>query len=149
MDNITQTLNSAANLCIEQGARLTTKRKLVLAELLRSPIALSAYEIMERVNQLAAIRMPAMSVYRILTFLEEKELAHKLNTENKYVACTHILCDHAHKAPQFLICERCLSVKEESIDQETFNRLANNLKVNGFQLKQKQLEMKGLCNHCL
>ena len=56
-----------------------------------------------------------MSVYRILDFLIHEELVHKLETASLYIACAHIACDHQHETPQFLICDRCFTVKEIGI----------------------------------
>ena len=91
--------------CAQNGIRLTSRRRQVLNELLASKKALSAYELVETCNNQNEKNISAMSIYRILQFLEEQHLAHKLNLANKYVACSHIMCDHEHDNSQFLICE--------------------------------------------
>jgi Fur family zinc uptake transcriptional regulator len=92
--------------------------------------------------------MPAMSVYRILEFLEDQHLVHKLNLANKYVACMHISCDHAHAVPQFLICRNCSKVKEISINQTTISALSETVKSAGYNLFSPQVELNCLCESC-
>ena len=90
-----------------------------------------------------------MSVYRILAFLEGEQLVHKLNLANKYVACAHVSCDHAHATPQFLICASCSKVKEIDIDTALIADLTSAASNVGYKLITSQLEMNGLCDDCL
>lgn len=90
-----------------------------------------------------------MSIYRILGFLETEKLVHKLNLANKYVACAHISCDHAHGVPQFLICRNCSKVKEISIKSSTIKDLQATAHDVGFKLISPQLEMNCLCDDCI
>ena len=138
----------AEQYCKNHGARLTPKRKQVLSSLIQSEKALSAYDLISLFEQDCGEKIPAMSVYRILDFLENEHLVHKLNLANKYVACSHITCDHEHGVPQFLICNACNQVKEITIDKSTINELKNNVENAGFQLVSPQLEMNCICNTC-
>jgi Fur family zinc uptake transcriptional regulator len=140
---------NASKICKENGVKLTTKRQYVLAELVQSATALSAYEIMERIRFNAKADMPAMSVYRILDFLMEYGFVHRLSTANKYVACLYFTCVHSHGTPQFLICENCNLVKELPIDDETISALNRNCSAAGFSLNNQQIEMHGLCKNCI
>jgi len=93
--------------------------------------------------------MPAMSVYRILSFLEGQSLAHKLSTANKYVACSHITCTHKHYSrPQFLICNDCTKVQEVDISSEALVAMEQAAHTAGFHLESRQLELSGTCNDC-
>ena len=107
-------MGKAEDLCAQSGTRFTDKRKRILELLLQSQAPLSAYEVADAYNRSSETSMPTMSVYRILDFLESELLVHKLSSTNKYVACSHIACDHAHEVPQFLICGKCQSVKERN-----------------------------------
>lgn len=148
MNNIDAIIQHAEQQCKAHGARLTTKRKRVLAGLIQSNKALSAYELADICKEHYGESIPAMSVYRILEFLEDEHLVHKLNLANKYVACSHITCDHAHGVPQFLICGNCSKVKEISIRQSTITELQEAVRNEGYQLMSPQLEMNCLCNNC-
>jgi Fur family zinc uptake transcriptional regulator len=89
-----------------------------------------------------------MSVYRILEFLEENNLIHRLNTTNKYIACSHIICEHSHQAPQFLICKSCSKVEEVSIPKTVVASVGKAAGEAGFRLASKQLEIECYCSDC-
>jgi len=149
MSKIQTIIKHAEQQCKENGARLTNKRKHILSGLLQSNKALSAYELVDYCKAKFNETIPAMSVYRILEFLEDEHLIHKLKLANKYVACAHITCDHDHGVPQFLICNQCQRVKEISINKSTIKTLQRNVEDAGFHLLSPQLEMNCLCNSCI
>jgi Fur family zinc uptake transcriptional regulator len=147
MDKLDAIISQAELQCKVHGTRLTDKRKQVLTGLLKSGKALSAYELVDLCKKEFGETIPAMTVYRILDFLEEENLAHKLKIANKYVACSHIPCDHTHQ-PQFLICTQCLKVEEISIDYNIIQALEKNVKQAGFQVVNSKLEMDCVCDEC-
>ena len=149
MNRVDRIVEHAEQHCKSHGGRLTVKRKQVLAGLIQSEKALSAYELIDVCKQQSGESMPAMSVYRILEFLEDEHLVHKLSLANKYVACAHISCSHAHAVPQFLICKRCSKVKEIDIKPATINELRASVNEAGFELINTQLEMNCLCEGCV
>ncbi len=148
MANLQHVLKAADEQCRANGSRLTEKRKQVLSGLLQSDRALSAYELVDYCNETYDEKFAAMSVYRILEFLEQQQLVHKLNLAKRYVACRHITCDHEHKVPQFLICTDCQSVKEFSISRSTMNSLKRQVTAACFHLVSEQLEFNCLCDSC-
>ena len=141
-------IDKAQDICARSGGRLTEKRKRVLELLLVSNRPLSAYEITDAYNRGAEKPMPAMSVYRILDFLETQDLVHKLSSTNKYVACSHISCGHGHQISQFLICGKCQSAKEIAISERIIDELGKLLSKAGYALTNPQLELQCLCNDC-
>ncbi|MEE4246000.1 MAG: transcriptional repressor [Kangiellaceae bacterium] len=143
-----QILDRAEQRCKDNNARLTTKRKQVLQGLLVSGKALSAYELADICKERFDANMPVMSVYRILEFLEQENLVHKLRLANKYIACSHIACDHQHGVPQFLICNECQNVKEITIEQDTINAIESSVVNANYQLVNPQLEINCICNQC-
>ncbi|WP_163132398.1 Fur family transcriptional regulator [Agarivorans sp. Alg241-V36] len=149
MMQIDSVIQHAEQHCKQRGVRLTTKRKQVLSALVQSNKALSAYELIEHCKELFDQSIPAMSVYRILEFLETEHLVHKLSLANKYVACAHICCSHGHGVPQFLICGKCNKVKEITIAASTIDELKQNAQQAGFTLVSQQLEMNCVCDDCL
>jgi Fur family zinc uptake transcriptional regulator len=140
--------NMADEASAKAGIKLTPKRKNVLMLLLASDTPLSAYELADQCKAEFGYAMPAMSVYRMLDFLTENNLAHKLVSENKFVSCAHSRCAHKHEVPQFLICENCHQVKEVGIKREVFEALEVSVHQAGFQLHQSQIELKCLCDAC-
>lgn len=149
MKNIDSIIQHAEQHCAEHGSRLTEKRKHVLAGLVQSDKALSAYELMAVCKEKYNEDIAAMSIYRILEFLESERLVHKLNLANKYVACAHISCDHAHETSQFLICGSCNKVSEININKTAFSELSKTVKDAGFNLVSPQLELNCLCDDCV
>lgn len=149
MGNIQVIINHAENNCKTHGARLTRKRKHVLSGLLQSGKAMSAYELADYCKDEFGEALPPMSVYRILGFLEEEHLIHKLKLVNKYVACSHITCDHEHGVPQFLICENCQRVKEIAVDKSVIDTLDRHIQDAEFHLLSPQLELSCLCQQCM
>ena len=145
---IDRIINHAEQHCKAHGSRLTLKRKQILSGLIRSEKALSAYDLIELYRQEVGRSIPAMSMYRILQFLEDEYLIHKLSLANKYVACAHISCDHSHSVPQFLICGECNKVEEISISKPTIDALQQTVESRGFRLISPQLEMNCVCNEC-
>ncbi|PWQ93194.1 Fur family transcriptional regulator [Leucothrix arctica] len=141
-------INHAEQHCKTHGVRLTDKRKQLLSVLIGSEKALSAYELIDLCKAEFGKAIPAMSVYRMLQFLEDERLVHKLNLANKYVACAHISCDHAHSVSQFLICGECSKVDEISVPKQVFAELEKNVEEAGFHLITPQLEINCICNDC-
>ena len=141
-------LKHAERHCQEVGARLTDKRKRILSALLKSKRAMSAYELAEYCRGEFDEAFPVMSIYRILEFLESENLVHKLQLANKYIACAHISCDHAHEVPQFLICSECGQVKEIGLKNSVIDSLKASVQNAGFVLLKTQLELQCLCQDC-
>lgn len=141
-------VGKAEDICLSSGARLTEKRKRILELLLRAKTPLSAYEVTDAYNSTSDTNMPTMSVYRILNFLETELLVHKLTSANKYVACSHIACEHAHEIPQFLICNKCQNVKEISVSKSIIEKLNEQVVNAGYKLLNSQLELQCLCERC-
>ena len=130
------------------NSKLTVKRSQVLEGLVQSQKALSAYELADFCREQLGYELLPMSVYRILDFLEDKELVHRLNTSNKYIACSHIGCEHGHEPPQFLICKTCFKVEEVSIPEKVIKTVARSTEDAGFRLANKQLEIECYCLDC-
>lgn len=138
----------AENASTKVGVKLTPKRKNVFSLLLASQTPLSAYELADQFKEQFGQAIPAMSIYRMLDFLTENNLAHKLTSENKFISCSHSTCSHEHEIPQFLICKNCHQVKEIGIRKEVFTALRESVEQAGYAMLQSQLELKCLCENC-
>lgn len=148
-EHLDKAMQHAETSCKASGARLTDKRKSVLKGLLMSGKALSAYELIDVCKQEFEQTLPAMSMYRILDFLQGEHLVHKLHLTNKYVACAHISGEDDHDGlMQFLICRQCQTVKEVVIDAATMNQLKHNVDQAGFTFSSPQLEIDCVCKQC-
>ena len=146
--DIASSLSHAEGLCADRGVKFTEKRKQVLTGLLESKKALSAYELTDYVRDRFSSQLPAMSVYRILDFLEGVDLVHRLDSAQKYVACSHIACNHEHELSQFLICRSCYLVEEISLGKGLMSSLKRSAEKAGFRLTNQELEFDSLCGNC-
>lgn len=146
--SIEKALTRATEICTASGGNLTEKRRHVLAILLSDGFPRSAYEIADAYAQQWGQSMPANSVYRILDFLASENLVHKLSSSNKYIACSHITCEHSHQVPQFLICRECHRVREVGIDKKIVEALRASCQQAGFSLVSPQLELQCVCDEC-
>lgn len=153
---VAETMAAVEERMAADGKRLTPKRRVVLESLLSCQKALSAYELVDYCKQTYGLTLPAVSMYRILDFLEQQGLAHKLNLAHKYIACVHI--EHcsapsapcgSHGVPQFLVCTRCSKVKEVAMAPKLFDGLQSAVQDAGFALASPQLELSGVCTSCL
>ena len=148
ISSLSAALERAEKRCNEHGSKLTEKRRQVLSGLLDSEKALSAYELTDFCRTELGYNLLPMSVYRILDFLESRKLVHRLNLTNKYVACSHIACDHQHALAQFLICKSCHRVEELSLPASVLSSIEGGAKKVGYQLVNNQLEVECVCNDC-
>ena len=130
------------------GTKLTAKRSQVLEGLLVSKKAVSAYELTDVCRDTLGYELLPMSVYRILEFLENNQLAHRLKTSNKYIACAHISCDHQHQPPQFLICKSCHKVEEVEVPTSIMESVVKSTRSAGFTLASDHLEIECFCTDC-
>ena len=80
MVDIESVLSHAEEHCRDHGIRLTPKRKQVLFGLVKAQKALSAYDVIDEVKREFNSVLQPMSVYRILEFLTDNQLIHKLST---------------------------------------------------------------------
>jgi len=136
--------------CNRSSLRLTDERCNVLKILLQVTEPLSAaYDIADHYKTEYGESLSAMSAYRMLDFLLQAGLVHKLETTNQYLACLHIVCEHEHQVPQFLICDQCHSVIEVGLRKQLINELKTSIASTGFVLSNQQLELHGLCEVCL
>ena len=149
MKDVEYVIGQVESQLTNSGARLTAKRKLVLSCLLESQKAMSAYEVVAYAKDEFDEVLPVMSVYRILDVLQEHDVVHKLQLANKYVACSHICCDHSHQVPQFLVCSRCAKVREIGLQPSLMADLKQGGVDAGFHLQSPQIELNCLCDECV
>jgi Fur family zinc uptake transcriptional regulator len=115
----------------------------VLHLLLTNHRAFSAYDIAETLSKMGK-RIQPIQIYRSLEKLMALGVVHRLSTKNGFVACYE---DGKCSAGQFLICNKCNSVKE--IDSRVLDReIQNSARENNFSIVSKNVEVQGLCREC-
>ncbi|MDN2483325.1 Fur family transcriptional regulator [Vibrio agarivorans] len=148
MNKISTVIEHVEKRCKARGKTLTPQRQLILKALVHADRALSAYDLVDYSQHHFSQSIQPMSVYRVLDFLESEHFAHKLKASNKYIACSHILCDHAHGIPQILICSKCNKISEQTVDPELLESIQTHAKQQGFIISSPQLELNGICRDC-
>lgn len=146
--NTQHILQRAEQRCIQSGVRFTEKRRRILSILVESHIPLSAYDVADLYHKIHSEKIPPMSVYRMLDFLVEETLAHKLSSANKYVACSHIGSQHHHTVSQFLICKQCNKAEEIDVPQSFMEQLMALSQNAGYRLVKDQFELECVCSNC-
>ncbi|MDE2579041.1 MAG: transcriptional repressor [Hyphomicrobiales bacterium] len=125
--------------------RLTAGRRAALAILEREARALGAYELIDLMAAQDGRRPAPTQVYRALDYLVENGYAHRLASQNAYLACKYA---HGEAEPvAFLICEACGAVVEAtsgalSAEIAAVGALA------GFHARAQIIEIAGLCAAC-
>jgi len=145
----TQAIIEKASLqCQLRGERLTPKRSRILQLLLASVGPKSAYDLIADHDRKYGESPAAMSVYRMLNFLVDAGLAHRLATTNQFMACAHIACDHVHRVPQLLICDQCHHAEEIGLRSDLMDQLQHSADASGFRIGSSPLEIHGICQRC-
>ena len=92
MADAESSLHRARRIIESREQRTTDKRCKLLAVMLAEQKPLSAYELTDKYNREYGEHIIATSVYRILDWLVNASVAHRLNALNKYVACQQEVC---------------------------------------------------------
>ena len=128
-----------------QGARpsLTKNQRLVYDALVKANGAIGAYDLLADLD-VAGVSAPPI-VYRALSQLIEKGLAHKIESKRAYVA-------REPKAQQsrvsaMAVCNNCGSVHEIPADAMFFD-LIKQIQGTGFHAEASTIELQGLCANC-
>lgn len=144
-----ETIIQAARVaCKNTNKDLTKNRQRVLEVLLQAKEPVSAYELRDLCNLSVELPIRAMSVYRVLDFLESMKLVHKLNFASKYIACKSLTGVCEHQSSIFLTCKSCQKIEEIDATYNTFQPLHNEIEASGFSIKSSQLEVITLCGTC-
>ncbi|MFD1333603.1 Fur family transcriptional regulator [Methylopila musalis] len=137
----------AERLCAARGARLTDMRRRVLEALAADHVPAGAYDVIERVAREGERRPAPITVYRALDFLLAHGLAHRIESRNAFVACSHEHGPGDGGPVAFLICESCGAVGEASSSAfaAALDALAGEA---GFRARSQVVEISGECSHC-
>jgi Fur family zinc uptake transcriptional regulator len=123
--------------------RPSTEQDRLISDALRGagrPV--SAYEIIDSLRDRATLA--PQTVYRSLDRLIASGAAHRLESLNAFVACSHAV----HKGSAvFAICDRCGGV-DEFDEPKALKALADWASAAQFALRQITLELRGTCARC-
>ena len=125
--------------------KLTPSRQALLDILCDEGRPLGAYDLIDRMAERTGKRPAPISIYRVLDYLVENGLAHRLSSRNAFLACAH---HHGDGEPlAFLICDQCGGVSEQtSLDLgKALDTLAGNV---SFKRRTQVIELTGTCAAC-
>ncbi|WP_374545449.1 Fur family transcriptional regulator [Rhodoblastus sp.] len=127
-------------------ARLNEMQSRIRDLLAEASKPLSAYDVIDALRDHGRVAPP--TVYRALQKLIDEGLAHRLETQNAYVACRDHgpSCGHRHKAG-FMICRACGKTQEFG-DEEIERLLSRTAAQGGFTAERVAIEIQGLCAAC-
>lgn len=130
------------------GLRFTDQRRKVLAALAESHVPASAYDVIDRLA-VAGPRPAPISVYRALDFLVEHGFAHRIESRNAYIACSHSTAAHGHPGAVtvFLLCDAC-GAAAEAASAELAGALDAVTRAAAFTPRSPVIEIRGLCARC-
>lgn len=137
---IDKALELAEQICAQSGARFTDQRRRVFEIIWQSPIALTAAEIMEKMDN----KQPPIT-YRALEFLKTQKLVHHITSLNAYVGCSHSEAED-HLA-QMLVCTECKKVTEVPASK-AMKALHEEAQKQNFRTEQTHIETLGICDEC-
>lgn len=126
------------------STHLTRNQGLVLKALEKSKSPAGAYELLGQLRE-DGLRAPPQ-IYRALDSLVEMGLAHRLDSLNAYVACSHPDCV-PHETVAFAICNSCGEV-DEITDEKLSRQIRTLARENGLGLTKSTVELRGLCTGC-
>lgn len=139
----TQVLDQAERHCRARGEQFTPLRRRIFLELANAGGPLGAYDLVERLGR--ERRIAPISVYRVLDFLIEVGLIHKIATRNAYLPCHH--AHDPHETTVFLVCTHCGGVAEVA-SPEVARGLDETAAASGFKPGPRAVEVEGECARC-
>ena len=129
----------------DRGERWTVPRKTVFDALVRLNKPITAYQLLELINDKAITSMKPPTVYRALTFLQEMGLAQRIEGLNAYqLSRDQKHHDHQHV---FLICDSCGDT-DEYCNTSLLQNLIHSAQKNGFKTNRPVIELHGSCKSC-
>jgi Fur family transcriptional regulator, zinc uptake regulator len=136
-------IEAAEAACQRVGETLTPLRRRVFELLLDREGPAKAYDLLDEIKPEHGAAKPP-TVYRALDFLVRLGLAHRIESQNAFVACDVGACA---RSTIFLICEQCgASVEVDS--GHALDDVSEAAERAGFALKRTVLEAMGLCAAC-
>ena len=137
-------ISKVRELCEIRKLNLTASRSAIMSALIKSNGPKTAYQILESMHKKVPSTKPA-TIYRALDFLCANGFAHRIESDNTYVACEGN--ESAHVA-QFLICLKCKQAIEFHSHQATAE-ITKRANKEGFKITEEVLEAKGFCQNCI
>lgn len=129
--------------CAQRGEKFTPTRRAVFELLADQDQALTAYQLLERLQEDMPHAKPP-TIYRALEFLQRMGMVHRIDSKNAFVLCDDF--PHHHESA-FLVCQECGNVSEVTMDNVVEQIMASS-QAQGFSPHHATVEIRGLCKLC-
>lgn len=136
-------IKQAREICIKNNLRLTPLREKILEIIFQNHKAIKAYDVLKELEKHNISDKPP-TIYRALDFFITNKIIHKIHCINSYLVCSH---PGMHNDCSLFICEKCNSV-EENCDNNISKLIVEDAKNNNFTIKNKNIEILGICQNC-
>ena len=123
---------------------LTPLRSEIIAIFTEHNKPLKAYKVLDILSGKGREIKP-ISVYRILNFLVDNNILHKIESQKVFMLCQQDSCTSNHNV--FLTCKKCSNITESS-DRDIIAPLLDFCKKNNFYMSDEKIELSGLCQKC-
>jgi Fur family zinc uptake transcriptional regulator len=125
---------------------LTPLRQDILSILAAHDGPMGAYDILNKLRKKRPNAEPP-TVYRVLDFLIETKLIHRVEAQNTYIFCSHISDNNTLHKAILLICKICHKTSELE-DKSIFDAMTTFARKNKLEIDDALIEMKGVCKNC-
>ena len=134
---------AAEAICNSHGVRLTKLRRAILEVLLEANAPVKAYDMIEKMRSKGERLTPA-TVYRVLDFLLQYGLIHRINALNAFIPCTG---SHDEHSMLLFVCSQCQQATEMD-DPVLYQAMRDRLGELGMGMGDNCIEIQGTCHNC-
>jgi Fur family zinc uptake transcriptional regulator len=139
--------NTLVALCKSHNVKLTDLRKDIFSILYNKNKPLGAYDVLKELKKKRPNAEPP-TVYRVLDFLVESKLIHRIDSKNTYVCCSHLESNVEQHHTVLLSCKSC-NDSFELTDENIAQSIQMFAKKNKLQIDNMPIEIKGTCQSCV
>ncbi len=135
--------NTNEQLFHKKKIKLTGLRNEILTHIYKNERPIKAYDLLSKLNEKHKSIKP-ITLYRILDLFIEKEIIHKIESQNAYLKCS--MPDSSHEYC-FVMCKQCNNV-EEVCQSSMLTKLNEYLRNKSFTIEKIHVEALGVCSKC-
>lgn len=136
-----------AQFCSKKNITLTPLRQDILKIIYSDKSPLGAYDILNKLKKKRPNAEPP-TVYRVLEFLMEAKLIHRIESQNTYVVCSHLAESSQLHLAILLFCKKCRNSFEFE-DKNIVQSLKKLAVKNSLEIDSSVIEIQGTCKKCL
>lgn len=126
--------------------KITPLRRDILSILSTAKNPLSAYDVLEKLKKIRKGAEPP-TVYRVLDFLEEAKMVHRIQSQKTYVCCSQRAYPGIQHETVLLFCRKCKKSFEYE-GKEISRSIKQFAAQNKFIIDDTLIEIKGTCHRC-